>query len=147
MINPVSSVSFLPSVGTISKKSQPAVTAQTISNSEPASVSAMQALSQMPNVKFGNHYGGDDLSAYDNYFGPEPPDIEKRKYQISVETDRAIRNGDYLTGVKNKVYLADICRAQGKYDDADKLMAGARLLAEDVPAYQREEAWKAINSY
>ncbi|MBR6099560.1 hypothetical protein IKP85_07415 [bacterium] len=105
-----------------------------------------QALSQMPNVKFTG-YGLDDLSAYANSNDPYPSEIEQRKYRLTVSAAKDIEQGDYLTAIKKKIHIADICRAQGKMEDADKLMDGANRLLRELPKYQIVEAINLISNY
>ena len=58
-------------------------------------------LTQMPNVSFGKryNYGHDDLSDYYNYKGPQPPDIEIKKYQISCQILNDIEDENYLEAI------------------------------------------------
>ncbi len=106
-----------------------------------------QVLSQMPNVKFTGGYGVEDLSAYENSNDPYPSEIEQRKYRLTVSAAKDIEQGDYLNAIKKKIHIADICRAQGKMDDAAKLMAGANRLLHELPKYQIIEAIQLISNY
>ena len=113
------------------------------------SLPTLSALSQMPNVNFGSryNYGDDDLSPYSNYIGPQPPEIEIRKYNISKKVEADIRNEDYLSAIKGKLELAKICRLQDKEDDAYNLEESIRRLYKDLPKYQRPDAKEQIASY
>lgn len=113
------------------------------------SVPANILLAQMPNVSFGGryNYGRDDLSAYDDYEGPQPPQIEIEKYKISKAVDESIENEDYLSAIKGKVKLAFICKKQGKESDSYILEESIRRLYKDLPRYQREEAKNVIRDY
>jgi len=106
-----------------------------------------QVLSQMPNVRFTGDYVTEDLSEYENSNDPYPSEIEQRKYRLTVSAAKDIEQGDYLTAIKKKIHIADICRAQGKMEDADKLMAGANVLLHQLPKYQIIEAIQLISSY
>ena len=79
-----------------------------------------------------NGYKGDDLSAYDNYNGKKPPRIEEYKYERSVEAQQHIERGEYTQAANIKLELAQICKGQGKFDDADKLIAGAKELLDET---------------
>ena len=113
------------------------------------SLPTMFALSQMPNVNFGSryNYGNDDLSAYEDYVGAQPPEIEIRKYNISKKVDADIKNEDYLSAIKGKLELAKICRLQDKDDDAYNLEESIRRLYKDLPKYQRADAKEEIANY
>lgn len=106
-------------------------------------------LAQMPNVSFGSRYeyGHDDLSAYDNYRGPQPPEIEQRKYEISRKVDDDINNENYLSAIKGKIKLAEICHGQGKDDDAYMIEESIRKLYKGLPRYQKTEAKSEIRNY
>ena len=73
-------------------------------------VSGKTFLSQMPNVSFKGEYGRDDLSAYHDYRGSRPPQIEIEKYQKSEEIARAIADENYL-GVRIVNYISNQCNA------------------------------------
>lgn len=114
------------------------------------SVSGAKALAQMPNVHFLSkhyNYGRDDFSAYDNYEGPQPPQIEIEKYSISRHVDQCIANENYLSAIDGKIKIARICRSQGKEHDAFMLENSIRRLYKDLPLYQREEAKSIISDY
>lgn len=114
------------------------------------SVSSSVALSQMPNVSFsGKHYnyGQDDFSDYDNYSGPQPPQIELEKYQISRQVQEDIDDENYLSAISGKIKLARIVRKQGKERDAYLLENSIRDLYKDLPIYQRNEAKRIIAEY
>lgn len=113
------------------------------------SVKSISVLSQMPNVSFGakRNYGKDSLSAYDNYSGPRPPEIEIKKYIITRQVAEYIENEDYLSAIKGKLRLAEICKKQGKDSDAFILEESVRKLYKDLPKYQRSEAKSEIADY
>jgi hypothetical protein len=77
-------------------------------------------------------YEGDDLSPYDNYRGEKPPRLEEYKYERSVEAQRHIERGEYAQAANIKLELAQICKGQGKFEDADKLVAGAKELLDET---------------
>ena len=113
------------------------------------SVPAGIVLAQFSKVNFcGNYnYGSDDLSAYDDYCGPQPPQIEIEKYRISKAVDKYIEEENYLSAIKGKIKLASICKSQGKENDAFILEESIRRLYKDLPRYQRNEAKDIIRSY
>lgn len=106
-------------------------------------------LHQMPNINFSGRYkyGRDDLSPYDNYVGPRPPQIELEKYYLSRQVDNDIANEDYLSAIKGKIELAQICKRQGCNKDSFMLEESIRKLYKDLPKYQRAEAKQAITDY
>lgn len=114
-----------------------------------SSVPSKIALAQMSNVSFGNkyNYGQDNLSSYINYSGPKPPNIEVHKYNISTEIAAAIENEDYLTAIKGKIALAQICKSQAKERDAFILEEGVKRLYKDLPKYLKEQAKTVIGKY
>ncbi len=116
---------------------------------KPVSVPANIALAQFSKVNFGGryNYGRDDLSAYYEYDGPKPPQIEIKKYQISKEVDKFIEEEDYLSAIKGKIQLASICKEQGKDSDAYILEESVRRLYKDLPFYQKSEAKEVISDY
>lgn len=120
-----------------------------ISTSEYATVPTVTVLAQLPNVNFGakRNYGRDDLSLYDTYSGPRPPEIEIKKYIITRQVDEHIEMEDYLSAIKGKIDLARICKSQGKDDDAFILEESIRRLYKDLPKYQKSEAKRAISTY
>lgn len=111
--------------------------------------STVSFLSQMPNINFKGryNYGKDDLSDYNNYSGPQPPELEIKKYRISCKVDNAIAEDNYLEAIKGKLELAKICRWQGKERDTFILEESIRRLYKDLPRYQRGEAKSAIRPY
>lgn len=111
--------------------------------------STLSFISQMPNVSFSGryHYGNDDLSEYDNYRGPQPPEIEIRKYRISCQVNNDINDENYLAAIKGKIELAQICHEQGKDSDAFLIEESIRKLYKDLPRYQKSEAKSAIQNY
>lgn len=116
---------------------------------ELASLPTVAIASQFPNVNFGakRNYGSDDMSSYENYYGPQPPAIEIKKYALSKQIAEYIENEDYLSAIKSKVDLASICREQGKDRDAFILEESIRKLYKDLPKYQKPEAKDAIRPY
>lgn len=112
-------------------------------------VNGISVLSQMPNVSFGakRNYGKDSLDAYNNYSGPTPPEIEVKKYIITRQVSEHIENEDYLSAIKGKLLLAEICKEQGKDGDAFILEESVRKLYKDLPKYQRAEAKSEIAGY
>ena len=150
MISPISfavvDVNTKSSVNSTKKNHTSSNIIQLITPEEGLKVSGSQVLAQMPNVKFGS-YGIEDLSAYENSSDPYPSEVEQRKYRLSVSAANDIEQGNYLMALKKKIHIADICRAQGKMDDADKLMEGARRLLRELPKYQIIEAVNLISNY
>lgn len=68
---------------------------------------------------------------------PEPiPAIEQHKYDLTRMAERARAEGNYKEVCRLKRELASICRNQGKYDDAYKLMHDA-FLYEQMWIYQQ----------
>lgn len=120
------------------------------SNGALQSVSGSVALAQMPNVNFmSNHfnYGKDNFDAYDNYEGPQPPQIEIEKYRKSIEVQKHIDEENYLAAISGKIDLARICRKQGNERDAYMLENSIRELYKDLPKYQRDQAKMIISDY
>ena len=72
-----------------------------------------------------NFKGVEELDAYMNYSGPEPPAIEKLKYQLSVDAVYYEGKGDYAKAAEAKMKNAQICLRQGLKGDAEKLMKTA----------------------
>ena len=95
-------------------------------------VSANQILSQMPNVSF-KAYEPDDLSAYENYKGTTPPDIEREKYERSCRVADDIENGRYVSAIGGKIALARICHNQGEEREAYMLEQGIKQLYKEIP--------------
>lgn len=108
-------------------------------------------LAQMPNVSFGNsagfNYGHDDLSRYDEYIGPPPPEDEVTKLKLSKQAVTAIEKQDYLSAIDLKIQVAGICKKQGLERDAFILEEGIRRLYRDLPLYLREQAKGLIGKY
>ena len=119
------------------------------SQEKPISVRANILLAQFPKVSFGSryNYGSDDLSPYYDYEGPQPPEIEIKKYRISKAVDDFIADEDYLSAIKGKIQLASICKEQGKDSDAYILEESIRKLYKDLPRYQKNEAKDVIRVY
>lgn len=114
------------------------------------SFSTVAVISQMPNVNFGAkkyNYGSDDLSPYNTYSGPTPPEIEMKKYRLSVQIENYINEDNYLEAIKGKLALARICKSQGKDGDAFILEESIRRLYKDLPRYQRSDAKAQISTY
>ena len=111
------------------------------------SVSSAVILSQLGNVSFKGDYGRDDLSAYENYDGPLPPDIEVEKYKRSVKVQEAIDEGRYLDAIQGKISLARIVRRQGKERDAFLLETSIRELYKCLPLSQKAQARNIISTY
>lgn len=99
----------------------------------------------MPNVNFGAKK--DDLSAYYDYNGDSIPHIEMEKYRISEVVNEALGRDDYLTAIKGKARIAQICKSQGKEDDAFMLEESIRGLYSEMPYSQRNSAKNIISSY
>ena len=120
------------------------------SSAEPQNVSGSVALAQMPNVSFKSrhyNYGKDDFDAYDNYEGPQPPQIEIEKYHKSLAVQKHIDEENYLAAIQGKIELARICRKQGNERDAYMLENSIRDLYKDLPKYQRDQAKMIIGEY
>ena len=106
-------------------------------------------LAQMPKTSFSSsrHYPNDDLSMYDKYNGDIIPDIEIKKYDISKDVKNHIENEDFLSAIKGKLELAQICKSQKKESDAFYLEESIRILYDGLPKYQKQEAKDAIRKY
>lgn len=106
-------------------------------------------LHQMPNINFSGryNYGRDDLSPYDNYTGPRPPQIEIEKYKLSRQVDIDIANENYFSAIQGKIELAKICKNQGRDRDSYMLEESIRKLYKDLPTFQRAAAKAVIAGY
>lgn len=111
----------------------------------PISVSSRDVLCQFPNISFGKLE--DDLSKYQNYNGTLAPEIELEKFAISKRVATSVESGDYLSAIKGKIELAQICREQGKYEDCFFLEQGIRKIYSQMSASQKQEAWPEIYNY
>lgn len=87
----------------------------------------------------------DNFSAYEYYRGPEPPEIEKRKYRLSLAAQELSARGDYIAAAENKLEVASICRSQGKARDAYLLEVSAHSLI-DAAAHERGQYGKAAEA-
>lgn len=74
-----------------------------------------------------------DRGIFNGTIPPVPiPAIERHKYSLTQDANRAARRGDYAEARRLKLELASICRSQGKTDDA-------YLLEHD--AFLDEQRW------
>jgi len=114
---------------------------------EAVSVNSSIVFSQIPNIKFTGSYGGDNLNAYHNIDIETLPEIEQRKYRLTVSAAQDIERGDYLSAIKKKIHIADICRAQGKNEDVEKLLDGVWRLFRNLPKEQLIEAATVLSNF
>ena len=114
-----------------------------------SSYPTMLYVSQLPKHNFSSSKNPikEDLSEYDKYNGDIIPDIEIKKYDISKDVQRHIENEDFLSAIKGKLELAQICKAQQKENDAFYLEESIRILYDSLPKYQKNEAKDAIRKY
>ena len=113
-------------------------------------VSSLSALSQLPNVSFTakkRNYGRDNFDPYYSYRGPQPPEIEMQKFNLSERIQQDIDDEDYLSAIKGKIILAKVCKSQDKEEDAFMLEESIRRLYKDLPKYQKQDAKDAIKEY
>jgi hypothetical protein len=87
----------------------------------------------------------DDLSAYRNYRGAEPPEVEKEKFRLSSAAQQLTAGGDYISAAEKKLELARICRSQGKHRDSHLLEVSARALI-DKAANERGQYGRAAEA-
>ena len=76
-----------------------------------------------------------------------PPELEIKKYNISKDVQRYIENEDYLSAIKGKLKLAEICRSQKKKEDTFYLEDSIKRLYNELPKYQKNEAKDLIRTY
>lgn len=111
----------------------------------PISAYSKDVLFQFSNISFGKLE--DNLSKYRNYDGDMAPEIELEKFAISKQVATNIESGDYLSAIKGKIKLAQICREQGKHEDCFFLEQGIRRIYAQMSASQRQEVWPEIYNY
>ena len=70
-----------------------------------------------------------------------------RKYNLSKSIQQNIEEKDYLSAIRGKLTLAEICKTQHKEDDAYMPEESIRRLYKDLPKYQRNDAKSAISCY
>lgn len=93
-------------------------------------------ISQIPKINFSSNTN--------NFL---TPDIEIKKYDLSKDVQRHIENEDFLSAIKGKLELAQICKSQKKENDAFYLEESIRILYDGLPKYQKNEAKDAIRKY
>jgi hypothetical protein len=90
----------------------------------------------------------DDLGVYLDYSGPPPPEIERRKYYLSLHAQQLAERGDFVAAAKIKIENADICRSQRKDRDAHNLEVSARgFIDEAAHRGQYCEAAEALRDW
>jgi hypothetical protein len=118
------------------------------SSCKPKPIDGNVFFAQMPNVSFGRYsYGQDDLAPYNEYEGPQPPDIEIDKFALTKQVKKDIEEENYLSAIEGKIEIAKICKEQGKDSDAYLLEESIRKLYKELPKYQRAEAKEVISDY
>ena len=85
-----------------------------------------------------------EIDVYVNYAGPEPSDIEKYKYYLTLKAIAAYERGDFLEAARYKEENALVCHRQGKEEDAEKLEHTAFLYRQE---YLYKEAGISLEAF